>query len=31
VVVGGPAGKDLVFRCISPPSTALIQERAQDR
>jgi hypothetical protein len=30
VVVGGPAGKDLVFRCISPPSTALIQDRAQD-
>ena len=28
VVVGGPAGKNLIHRCIAPPSTAVIKDRA---
>ncbi len=28
VVVGGPAGKNLVYRCIAPPATAVIKDRA---
>lgn len=28
VTVGGPAGKDLIFRCITGPSTAVIKDRA---
>lgn len=28
VVVGGPVGKNLLFRCISQPATALIKDRA---
>ena len=28
VVVGGPVGKNLLFRCISLPTTALIKDRA---
>ena len=28
VVVGGPAGKNLIYRCIAPPSTAIIKDRA---
>jgi hypothetical protein len=27
-VVGGPAGKNLLYRCIAPPSTAAIKDRA---
>ena len=28
VVVGGPAGKNMVYRCMSRPSTAIIKDRA---
>ena len=28
VVVGGPAGKNLIYRCIAPPATAVIKDRA---
>jgi hypothetical protein len=28
MVVGGPTGKSLLYRCIAAPSTAIIKDRA---